>query len=429
MNSDTSNSERTDVIIVGGGLAGLGAAHAALKRGLACTVIEARDDVGLETSFANGGLLTPSMADPWNAPGVGAHLAASLVRSLAPVQVRFTALPTLIAWGLRFLANASPAAYRRATDASFHLATLSLTSMQELISTRGRAFDAARRGTLKVFQDPAAFAAMTEIAHRLAKSGLEVRTVDSAAIARIEPHLAEAAPSLAGGLFYPDDVSGDSRKFCLLLAQEIIRLGGCIRLSEPVSALVREAGRVVGVTTPNGELRAPRVVISAGARSLGLTKPLGVRPAIRPAKGYSITYQIEPSARGLSLPLVDDARHIALTPLGDRLRVVGYAEFANFDRSLRPERLAGLRAMIKELCPRLEAGLGSQTGSAWAGFRPMSADGLPYIGETKVPGLWLNAGHGHLGFTLSAGSGELLANLMLGESPAIDPAPYSARRP
>ncbi len=417
-----------DVIVVGAGLAGVAAAYELARRGRSVRLLEALDGAALATSYANGGMLTPSMADPWNAPGVGRRLAASLFDPAAALKLRPSAMPSLTGWGLRFLRNATPARHRAATLAAFRLAELSRRTTIDLRRGLALAYEHAERGTMKVFRERAVFESQVALAGLMRAEGLSAEVLDAEGVIAAEPLLAPIRGKVLGGLRYPQDEVGDAHMFTRELADRFVAAGGVFATGIQVRALLKRSGRVTGVRADHGDELARSVVIAAGTASPALLRQVGIPLPVRPAKGYSLTYAAGAVPILPRLPVVDEALHAAVAPIGGRLRVVGFAEFAGDDRSIPAARIAALRAVFAALYPDLARAADDLRASAWAGLRPMSADGLPFIGATRLPGLWLNTGHGHLGWTMAAGSARVLADLMDGRASPIDPTPYRADR-
>ncbi|HVT35825.1 MAG TPA: FAD-dependent oxidoreductase, partial [Nevskiaceae bacterium] len=220
----------------------------------------------------------------------------------------------------------------------------------------------------------------------------------------------------------------DAHRWCLGLRSALERRGVKFTFGCEVRRIVAGRGAVRGVETSAGLIDAAHIVLAAAAWSPQLAAPLGIKLAIRPAKGYSLSVPMRGAARMPLMAIIDDSQHTSATPLGAVLRLAGTAEFCGFDFSLRPERLHNLWRYLRALGPSLEADADRQRAVAWCGLRPMAADGRPYIGATPVAGLWLNCGHGHLGWTQGAGSGRLLAQLISGAATAIDPGPYALAR-
>jgi D-amino-acid dehydrogenase len=415
-------------LIIGGGLIGLATAHALLERGERVRVLESLAQLGNGTSFANGGLLTPSMSEPWNSPGAWRHFAASLSDPTAPMKLRPLALPGLVRWGMRFLRHSTPARYRYATEASFRLARESARETRAWRERLNLAYDGRASGCLSLFRTGSSMQEQLAMSMHLQALGLRFTRLDAAGAIAIEPMLSDIAPQINGALYFPDDEVGDAQALCAALGRCIIERGGEISTQRRVSQVIVRAGQVQAVEADGEILPAARVIVAAGVGSVGLLKGAGVRISVAPAKGYSLTVDFAGRSALPSLPVSDRVRHVVVTPLGRRVRIAGTAEFTGEDLRMRPERIAPLAAAFRELYPRLAREVDPAQGTAWAGLRPVSADGLPFIGSTRVAGLYVNAGHGALGFTLAAGSAVLLADLLQGARTCVDPAPYSALR-
>lgn len=415
-------------LIIGAGLIGLTTALELLNRGQDVALIDSGQNEGLGTSFANGGLLTPSMSDPWNAPGVHRHLAEYLFSSSSAIKLRWSAIPSLLSWGPRFLLNSRPGRFRTAMGANYELGMYSLAILDELRRQLPLSFDASDKGTLKFFRSSRALDAAMDVTDQLRGYGLEANELSRDDTVRLEPCLAPIADQLVGAIHYPQDKSGDAHLFCRALADQIRTLGGTFHFGRDVRAIYVLGGKVTGVDLGDEILRADNVVVAAGTASPQLVGRLGARLAIKPVKGYSITYTPPAGQRLPAIPVIDDAYHAAITPLGTRLRSVGTAEFAGRDLHLDRKRIDNLTAFFTAIYPEIATPETLATGRPWAGLRPVAADGRPYIGATRMAGLWINSGHGHLGWTLAAGSARLLVDLMTGGRTEIAAEPYSVAR-
>lgn len=418
----------SETIIVGGGVVGVATGLELLRRGEAVRLVEAADGAGMGTSFANGGLLTPSMADPWNAPGVHRHLLSFLIRSDSALKIRFGALPSLLTWGPRFLWHSAPRRHAATTRANLSLAAYSLAVMDEIEREADLAFDSARNGALKIFRSAEALETAASLTRMLQAHGLAAERVSPDRAVAIEPCLAPIADRLAGAIHYPGDGTGDAHLFARAAASMFRQLGGVTDYGRTVDAIEIADGRATGVRIGGESLPASRVIIATGVDSVGLAARHGLKLRIKPVKGYSVTYTPPAPAGFPAMPVIDDALHAAVTPLGARLRVAGTAEFAGTDLRLDPGRVDNLARLIGAIYPDMMDAQTLATGTAWAGLRPVTADGRPYIGRGDCPNLWINAGHGHLGWTMAAGSARLLADLILGTPPAIDPTPFRLGR-
>lgn len=405
--------------IIGGGLIGVSTLYELVSRGHAATLFEAEGELGLGASFANGGMLTPSMPDPWNGPGVAGHLMASLFDPKSSMKLHLSQVPALAGWGLRFLAASGRARHEATTLANYRLCAASTQRTHELTALLGLQYDQSDAGTLKIFESAQAMAGPLELAERLTEAGLRFEKLDAAGAVAAEPQLAAIGHRIAGALRFPDDGVGDARKFVLALAEKARELDGTIRLGTKVDKLLTRNGLIEGVTA-NGEDHNGEVILCTGVWSPELARQVGLPIPVKPAKGYSVSV----AAGGLGnrmprLAVIDDAMHAAVVPLGGRLRFVGTAEFAGFSRRIDQPRVDNLIALFERLYPDLAGDLDLSDAQPWTGLRPMSAEGRPIIQKSPRQGLWLNCGHGHLGWTMACGSAEVLADLVEGEPNAL----------
>ena len=416
------------VIVVGGGLAGVTTLYELAASGIPALLLEAEPDLAAGASHANGGALTPGLADPWNSPGVHRYLLASLFDPGSAMKLRLRAVPGLATWGLRFLWNSSPSRHARAMTEGYRLATYSLARTRELATECGLEFDGRSAGFLRVFASSDEMRQSLEFCRVLEQHGLRWKQVDTDGVLAIEPSLAHAADKIACGIFYPDEGSGDALAFTLQLAERARQAGAEIRTSARVEKILTEAGRVYGVRVA-GESIEGDVVLAAGIDSPVLSRQAGLSLPIKPAKGYSLTIDASGFASDApGTPIVDQHMHAAVTPLGTRLRLAGTAEFAGRDSRLRTERIDNLFLLFERLFPQLADRVDRSTSISWTGFRPMSADGMPFIGPAGRDGLWVNSGHGHMGWSMAPGSARLLADMIAGREPDLDPSPFAVTR-
>lgn len=416
-------------VVIGAGLLGLTTAWYLRQHGCEVLVIDRAPGPGRETSYANGGMLHASQATPWNEPGVFGHALKMLGKEDAPLLFRLRALPGMIGWGLRFLWHSQPARYYRNFEKNAHLARYSLSLMDGLRAVIGTDYDHAARGTLKLFRDRAGVETAARLCHRLSDWGIDFRVVDGAGAVSLEPALAPIAERLAGGLYFPADEAGDAQRFCELLATAAAAAGVRFAYGSTVMRLLRSGDRMLGISTVDGHWHeADAYVLAAGSYSAPLARQLGLGVPVQPAKGYSITVPCAAWTAPPRLPVIDDFLHAAVCPLGARLRVAGTAEFAGYDLRLTPARIANLFGLLKQLYPAVAPYLDPTNVQAWTGLRPMSADGVGIMGATPLAGLFLNTGHGPLGWTMAAGAGKLVADEIVGAPTALDLAAYRLAR-
>jgi D-amino-acid dehydrogenase len=415
-------------LVVGGGLIGVTTAWYLAERGFQVTVLERREATALETSYANGGLVTPSQSDPWNGPGTFIHLLKWLGREDSPLLLRPRALPGLWRWGLKFLWASRAAPWWRSTEANLRLGLYSVAALGELRQRLGLEYESLSRGTLKVFRDPQAFERSVVLARSLAPLGLDYRALTAAEAAALEPLLEPIAARLAGAIHYPTDESGDAHLFTRALEKHAREAGVRFEFGRTVLGFNTRQGHVTGARVGEGTLQADVYVLAAASLSPRLTRPLGLELPIYPVKGYSVTLPAAGWKRPLTLPLVDFEQKVVITPLGGRLRIAGTAEFAGYDDRLNPRRGANILRHALDLLPEIAAQTGHAEVQNWTGLRPMTPDGPPILGATPYPNLFLNTGHGPLGWTLGAGSARALADLMSGQPPELDLAPFSFAR-
>lgn len=413
-------------LIIGSGLLGVTSAYFLARRGWEVTVLDRQDGPGQETSFANGSLLTPSMPEPWNAPGSWRLMLRSIGRSDSAMQLRLKALPHFVGWGIGFLRNSTPERYERNTVKNLKLALHSLEMMASVRQETGIQYGFAARGTLRLFRDPAALERAIAWAEKLRAEGLTYRRLTASEVVALDPALAPIGAQLAGGIHYPVDEIGNAYKFCVGLAEHARGAGVEFRFRTPVTRIEVRQGNAVAVLSGDERFTADRYVVAAGSYSPLLLEELGIDVPVRPAKGYSITFDRPSSNASFRMPIVDDDFHAVVVPLEDVIRVAGTAEFTGYDRSLPEARIRNLMTLVRLVLPdwRLERA----DARPWCGLRPLSVDGVPIIGPTSVGNLWINTGHGPLGWTMAAGSGQLLSDLLTGGSPRVDPEAYALSR-
>ncbi len=421
-------SKRQQVLVLGAGLAGLSSAWFLSQAGFEVTVIEAESEVATGASYANAGMLTPSMSDPWNVPGVYRHVLSWLGRDNAPMLLRAAALPSMLGWGMGFLRNSSSSRYQRNMLSNYKLALYSLGVLEQLNRKKQLNFGLGKTGTVKIFRQQEQMDIACRRIQPLLENGLNAESLSATAVVELEPALKSVSDNITGGLYFADDSNGDAYKYCTQLAVLCQLNGVGFQYSTKVDELVVEAGVCTGIIAAGKRWIADEVVLALGSWSHKLAKKAGLKLPIQPVKGYSITLDSKAWQDAPKIPVIDESLHAAITPMAGQIRVAGTAEFAAFNLDLPAARIANLKKLLEKVYPEF-ASIGlSQELQPWAGFRPMSVDGVPLLGKTAIKGLYLNTGHGHLGWTMAAGSGQLLADIISGNPTQLEAEQYQVSR-
>lgn len=406
------------VLVLGAGVVGTTSAWYLAQAGHDVTVVDRQQAAGMETSFANGGQISVSHAEPWANPHVFSRLAKWLGREDAPLLWRWRADPAQWLWGLRFLRECLPGRTGRNIAEIVSLALYSRSCLQALRASEGLEYEQRTAGILHIYTDPREMSLAVDAAELMQQFGLDRAPVDVDRCIEIEPALSGARHLLAGGDYTPSDESGNAHLFTRLLAAKAEAKGVDFRYGLQVDRIGTGGGRVAGVLVsgPEGNelLTADAYVLALGSYSPLLLRPLGLRIPVYPAKGYSATLALESGVQAPEVSLTDDAHKLVFSRLGDRLRIAGTAEFNGYDLSLNPLRCQSLIARTQQLFPGL-ACRGEPV--FWCGLRPATPSNLPLIGRMGYPNLWLNTGHGTLGWTMACGSAAALVDLISGKRP------------
>jgi len=412
------------VVVLGAGLVGVASAWYLAEAGHEVTVIDREPAAAQETSFANGGQISTSHAEPWANPGAPLKILRWLGREDSPLLWRLRADPAQWAWGLRFLRQCTAARARANIVAILALALDSRSRLKGLRRELDLHYDELERGILHVYTDPREFEAAIPQAALMRDFGCEREVKSAAECLAIEPTLAGSALPIVGGTYTARDESGDACRFTQRLAERCVARGVQFRFGTAVERLESAGGRVSGVRLTGGErVVADNYVVALGSYSPLLLRPLGIRIPVYPAKGYSITVPLGATSIAPSVSLTDDGAKLVFSRLGSRLRVAGTAEFTGYDTSINAARCAAIVRRTRLLFPQLgEAG----DIDYWAGLRPATPGNVPVVGATSLANLFINTGHGTLGWTMACGSGALLSDLVTGRPPSVDPAPYAA---
>jgi len=403
------------VVILGSGVIGVTSAYYLAKAGHQVTVLDRQPAAAMETSFANAGQISPGYASPWAAPGIPLKALKWMFQAHAPLAIRPDGSLQQLRWMWQMLRNCSADRYAENKERMVRLAEYSRDCLRELCSATGIEYEGRQQGTLQLFRTQEQFDGAEKDIAVLRQSGVPFKLLNREQLAQAEPALAKAGDKLTGGLLLPNDETGDCQLFTTRLAAMAEKLGVRFRYGVDITALVVAGGEIEGVVCGNELITADRYVVALGSYSTSLLRNIVDIP-VYPLKGYSITVPIRDAAAAPVSTVLDETYKIAVTRFDDRIRVGGMAEIVGFNRDLNPKRRATLEMVVNDLFP----GAGdTATASFWTGLRPMTPDGTPVVGATALPNLFINSGHGTLGWTMSCGSGQLLADLISGKRPAI----------
>ncbi len=404
------------VIVLGAGIIGVTSAYQLAKAGHEVTVIDRQPGPALETSFANAGEVSFGYCSPWAAPGIPMKALKWLFMEHAPLILRPKVDTAMLSWMVRMLSNCTSKRYAINKSRMLRLADYSRISLATLRTETGIAYDERMQGTLQLFRTQQQLDASGKDVKALAADGIPYEVLDRDGCIRVEPALKHVREKIVGGLLTPKDETGDCFKFSNALAKKAEELGVRFNYGSIIRGLDVEGGRIRGVVTAHGALQADAVVVALGSFSPLLVGPHGIRLPVYPVKGYSLTIPITDASRAPESTVMDETFKIAITRLGDRIRVGGMAEISGYTNDLGEPRRLTLQHSVTDLFP----GGDVSKASFWSGLRPMTPDGTPVIGATKVAGLYLNTGHGTLGWTMSSGSARVIADLVSGRKPEID---------
>ncbi|HWV61162.1 MAG TPA: D-amino acid dehydrogenase [Sphingopyxis sp.] len=414
------------VVVLGAGVVGVASAYYLADAGHEVVLVDRQPGPALETSFANAGEISPGYASPWAAPGIPVKAMRWLFMKHAPLILSPRIDMAMLRWILAMLRNCTPARYALNKSRMVRLAEY---SRDELLALRGRLaldYDQRSQGTLQLFRTQKQFDDSADDIAVLEQYGVAYELLGREGCVGAEPGLSAARGRFVGGLRLPGDETGDCHLFTRQLAGRLTAMGVELRYNLPIAGLAMDAGRVAGVRTEAGLIRGDIYLVALGSHSPALLRQAGLSLPVYPVKGYSITLPIADDACAPASTLLDESYKIAITRLGDRIRVGGMAELSGFDAALPPQREATLRHSLHDLFP----GGADMTAPShfWSGFRPMTPDSTPVIGATPVSNLFLNTGHGTLGWTMACGSGRLVSSLIGGERPPLDPAGLGIER-
>ncbi|MBA8877001.1 D-amino acid dehydrogenase [Phyllobacterium myrsinacearum] len=406
------------VLVLGSGVVGVTSAWYLAQAGHEVVVVDRQPGPALETSFANAGEISPGYSSPWAGPGVPVKAIKWMLMHFGPLVVRPKFDPYMALWLMRMLRNCTSARYARNKIRMVPIAEYSRDSLRDLRAETGIAYDERSQGTLQLFRKQSQYDGTAGDIEVLKQFGVPYELLDPAGCIAAEPALANVREKFVGGLRLPGDETGDCKIFTEKLAALAAEKGVTFRFNTTITSINTSSNRIASVSTETEELTADAYVVAFGSYSPFLLRHIGVPVPVYPIKGYSITVPIADAQCAPESTVMDETYKVAITRLGDRIRVGGTAEISGYDLTLRDARKATLQHSVGDLFP---GGGDLSKATFWSGLRPMTPDGPPIIGGgTKYQNLYLNTGHGTLGWTMSCGSGRVLADIISGKTPDVD---------
>ena len=414
------------IVILGAGVIGVATAWYLAESGHEVTVVDRRDSVARETSFANAGLISPGHAYAWASPRAPWILLKSLYRSDTALRFHLRADPRMWSWSLRFLANCTAERNKHNTVIKLKLCLYSLGLLDALRRDTGLAYhEETNKGCLFLFRDPAHYQAGVANMAVLNDHGAGVRAISMDACVEMEPALAHMKDKLAGALHSPKDQSGDALIFTERLAEMCRARGVTFELGRTVRSIESHGDQIIGLVTDKGAVSGDRYVLALGSYSPLLARKIGVKLPIYPVKGYSLTIPIDGHKGAPVMGGVDEGNLVAYSRLGDRLRLTATADFAGYDTDYEAKDFSVMQHVARELFPD---GGAFERPDYWACLRPMTPDGPPIMSPSRYQNLWINSGHGHMGWTMACGAGRIVADMVSGKTPDIDVSGFSLDR-
>lgn len=405
------------VVVMGAGVIGVTTAWYLAKQGAEVVVLDRQTGPGLETSYANAGELSYGMTSPWAAPGIPMKAVKWLFMKRRPLFIWPLISPTMWMWSLQMIRNCNADSYRVNKSRMVRISNYSRDVMPDLIDETGIEYDGRAQGTLQLFRTQKQLKGSRADQEILAEFDSPFEELDRDGCIAAEPALAQVRDKFVGGLRLTADRTGDCRMFTMTLAEKAAELGVQFQYGQSIRAIAVENGRVAGVDTElAGRITGDRYVCALGSYAPRLLKPIGLKLPVYPVKGYSVTLPVVDDAKAPQSTLMDETHKVAITRLGDRIRVAGTAEIAGYSNRLGPHATDTVKHVIGDLFP----GGGDLTqAEGWTGLRPMTPDGTPILGGTQYDNLFLNTGHGTLGWTMACGSARAVADVVLDRSPDI----------
>ncbi len=404
------------IVVLGGGVVGVTTAYQLQKDGHEVVVLERGAEVASGASWGNAGMIAPGHSFVWSSPKAPMILLKSLALKNQALRFKFSADPRLYAWSWLFLMECTAAKARRNTLLKHRLAAYSQAVLGQVVAEETIEYDRSQRGILYFHRSQEALDKGIEHMKLLESQGQVIKALDRDGVVALDPSLASAREKIAGGIYCPTDETGDSAGFTRALAALVRQRGGAIHTNTTVTEFETSGDRIATILTDKGSFKGDVFVLALGAQSPILASRIGIRLPIYPIKGYSLTIPIGNRPAPPTIASVDEHNLVAISRFGDRVRVTATAEFAGYDTSHRPSDFAFMKEVTQELYPD---GADFDRAEMWAGLRPMTPNNLPCFGKRRLGNLFLNTGHGHIGWTMSHGSARITADLIAGRTPAV----------
>lgn len=405
------------VVVMGAGVIGVTTAYYLARQGAEVVVLDRQSGPGLETSYANAGELSYGMTSPWAAPGIPMKAVKWLFMKRRPLFIWPLISPTMWKWGAQMVMNCNEESYAINKARMVRISNYSRDCMPDLIAETGIDYDGREQGTLQIFRTEKQLKASNADQEILAQFNSPYEVLDRSGCIAVEPALAEVRDKFVGGLRLTADRTGDCRMFTMALADKAAELGVEFQYGQSIRGIAVENGKVVGVDTEMaGRITGGKYVCALGSFAPMVLRPIGLKLPVYPVKGYSVTLPVTDDAFAPQSTIMDETHKVAITRLGDRIRVAGTAEIAGYSNRLGPHATNTVRHVIGDLFPK---GGDLSKAEGWTGLRPMTPDGTPVMGATRYDNLYLNTGHGTLGWTMACGSGRAVADLVCGKKPEI----------
>ncbi|HCJ6671370.1 D-amino acid dehydrogenase [Acinetobacter baumannii] len=412
------------VIVLGSGVIGVASAYYLARQGAEVTVLDRQSGPAEETSFGNAGQISPGYSTPWAAPGIPFKAVKWMFQHHAPLAINLDGSMWQLQWMAQMLKNCNPQSYAVNKERMMRVAEYSRDCLRELRKDTGIHYENRAKGTLQLFRKEAQMEAVQRDISVLEECGVSYELLNANELGRVEPALANAQDKLVGGLHLPNDETGDCYLFTNALAQIAKELGVNFQFNQNVEKLIVEGDQIKGVQVNGKVLTADRYVLAFGSYSRDFLKPLDLQLPVYPVKGYSLTIPIVDPSLAPQSTVLDETYKIAITRFDQRIRVGGMAELSGFNLGLNEDRRATLQMVTQDLFP----GGDMEQASFWTGLRPMTPDSTPIIGATRFKNLFLNTGHGTLGWTMACGSGKLISDIVLNHKTDISTDGLSIQR-